>query len=36
MMTDPDDPTRTAPKTREWLHWLVVNIPGNDIDKGEV
>lgn len=35
-MTDPDAPSRDEPKFREWHHWLVGNIPGNDIDKGEV
>jgi len=33
--TDPDAPSRSDPKWREWHHWLVVNIPGNDISKGE-
>uniref|UniRef100_A0A915N2Y6 RecQ-mediated genome instability protein 1 n=1 Tax=Meloidogyne javanica TaxID=6303 RepID=A0A915N2Y6_MELJA len=35
-MTDPDAPSRDDPKFREWHHWLVVNIPGNDVSKGEV
>lgn len=35
-MTDPDAPSRKAPKAREWHHWLVVNIPGLQIDKGDV
>uniref|UniRef100_A0A1W7RAP7 Protein D3 n=1 Tax=Hadrurus spadix TaxID=141984 RepID=A0A1W7RAP7_9SCOR len=34
-MTDPDAPSRQNPKYREWHHWLVVNIPGTDISKGE-
>ncbi|XP_035740696.1 protein D2-like isoform X1 [Vespa mandarinia] len=34
-MTDPDAPSRKDPKFREWHHWLVGNIPGNDIKKGE-
>jgi len=34
-MTDPDAPSRKEPKFREWHHWLVVNIPGNDISKGD-
>jgi phosphatidylethanolamine-binding protein (PEBP) family uncharacterized protein len=33
---DPDAPSRADPEFREWRHWLVVNIPGCDIDKGEV
>ncbi|KAL0278184.1 UNVERIFIED_CONTAM: hypothetical protein PYX00_000080 [Menopon gallinae] len=34
-MVDPDAPSRKDPKFREWHHWLVVNIPGNDLSKGE-
>lgn len=36
IMTDPDAPSRQNPKSREWQHWLVVNIPGNDVNKGNV
>ncbi|CAD6244710.1 GSCOCG00013434001-RA-CDS [Cotesia congregata] len=35
-MTDPDAPSRKQPTYREWHHWLVGNIPGNDLSKGEV
>ncbi|KAI4465287.1 cytochrome p450 family 4 [Holotrichia oblita] len=35
VMTDPDAPSRTNPKFREWHHWLVVNIPGNNVEEGE-
>lgn len=35
-MTDPDAPSRKEPKFREWHHWLVGNIPGNEISKGTV
>ncbi|GJQ88323.1 hypothetical protein Trydic_g223 [Trypoxylus dichotomus] len=34
-MTDPDAPSRKEPKFREWHHWLVGNIPGGDVSKGE-
>lgn len=34
-VSDPDAPSRNEPKFREWHHWLVVNIPGNDVSKGE-
>ncbi|ODM89616.1 Phosphatidylethanolamine-binding protein 1 [Orchesella cincta] len=34
-MTDPDAPSRQEPKFREWHHWLVGNIPGTEIAKGE-
>jgi len=33
--TDPDAPSRASPKYREWHHWLVVNIPGNDVAAGK-
>lgn len=32
---DPDVPSRKKPKQREWQHWLVVNIPGTVLCKGE-
>lgn len=32
---DPDAPSRAKPAFREWHHWLVGNIPGNDVAKGE-
>lgn len=35
-MTDPDAPSRQEHTFREWHHWLVGNIPGNDVSKGEV
>ncbi|XP_076060890.1 protein D3-like [Oratosquilla oratoria] len=34
-MTDPDAPSRESPKYREWHHWLVVNVPGTNVDQGE-
>uniref|UniRef100_A0A1I8A3L7 Phosphatidylethanolamine-binding protein n=1 Tax=Steinernema glaseri TaxID=37863 RepID=A0A1I8A3L7_9BILA len=36
VMTDPDAPSRAEPKAREFEHWLVVNIPGNEVSKGDV
>lgn len=36
VMTDPDAPSRREPKFREWHHWLVGNIPGDNVSKGEV
>ncbi|EDV48021.1 protein D2 [Drosophila erecta] len=36
ILTDPDAPSRKEPKFREWHHWLVVNIPGNQVDNGVV
>lgn len=35
IMTDPDAPSRQNPKFREWRHWTVVNIPGNNVADGE-
>merc|ERR1712029_842656 len=34
-MVDPDAPSRADPKAAEWLHWLVVNIPGDKLEDGE-
>ncbi|XP_022831364.1 protein D2-like isoform X1 [Spodoptera litura] len=34
-MTDPDAPSRQDPKFREWHHWLVGNVPGNNVAAGE-
>ncbi|RYR64682.1 hypothetical protein HN51_013888 [Arachis hypogaea] len=28
VMTDPDAPSPSEPTMREWLHWVVVDIPG--------
>lgn len=36
LMVDPDAPSRRDPKLREWTHWLVVNIPGTDLNMGNV
>ncbi|KAI1287976.1 Phosphatidylethanolamine-binding -like protein F40A3.3 [Halotydeus destructor] len=33
-VTDPDAPSRLDPKYREWHHWLVVNIPANEVGRG--
>lgn len=33
--TDPDAPSRANPEVREWVHWLVINCPGDQIEKGE-
>ncbi|XP_055303784.1 protein D2-like isoform X2 [Sitodiplosis mosellana] len=30
-----DAPSRENPRNREFRHWLVVNIPGNDVQKGD-
>lgn len=35
-MVDPDAPSREKPTFREWHHWLIGNIMGGDIIKGEV
>uniref|UniRef100_A0A453RFW3 Uncharacterized protein n=1 Tax=Aegilops tauschii subsp. strangulata TaxID=200361 RepID=A0A453RFW3_AEGTS len=36
VMTDPDAPSPSEPTMKEWLHWLVVNIPGgSDPSQGE-
>ncbi|KAF5205217.1 Mother of ft and tfl1 [Thalictrum thalictroides] len=28
VMTDPDAPSPSEPTKKEWIHWMVVNIPG--------
>ncbi|KAF7692358.1 phosphatidylethanolamine-binding protein 1-like [Silurus meridionalis] len=33
-LTDPDVPSKKDPKFREWHHFLVVNIKGNDVSSG--
>ncbi|NP_001085626.1 phosphatidylethanolamine binding protein 1, gene 2 L homeolog [Xenopus laevis] len=34
VLTDPDAPSRKNPKFREWHHFLVANMKGNDINSG--
>eukprot|EP01084_Bolivina_argentea_P002022 3731_1 len=34
MMVDPDPPSRKFPFLKEILHWIVISIPGNELDKG--
>ncbi|XP_006640242.1 phosphatidylethanolamine-binding protein 1 [Lepisosteus oculatus] len=34
VLTDPDAPSRKDPKFREWHHFLVVNMKGNDVGTG--
>lgn len=34
-MVDPDAPSRKEPTLREILHYLVVNIPGTSVEKGD-
>ncbi|CAG2177760.1 unnamed protein product, partial [Oppiella nova] len=34
VMTDPDAPSREDPMFGQYKHWLVINIPGNDVAKG--
>lgn len=35
MLSDPDALSRADPKYREWRHWLVMNIPGCAVSKGD-
>ncbi|XP_014207198.1 protein D2-like [Copidosoma floridanum] len=35
IMTNIDPSSRQKPIYREFLHWLVVNVPGDDVSKGE-
>jgi len=34
VFTDPDAPARDNPLFREFIHWVVTDIPGDDISKG--
>ncbi|XP_023620101.1 phosphatidylethanolamine-binding protein 4 [Myotis lucifugus] len=36
IMVDPDAPSRSSPQARFWRHWLVTNIKGADLKKGEI
>ncbi|XP_078410146.1 phosphatidylethanolamine-binding protein 1 [Cetorhinus maximus] len=36
ILTDPDAPSRKAPKFREWHHFIVINMKGNNIKSGEI
>ncbi|VDM93983.1 unnamed protein product [Onchocerca ochengi] len=35
-MTDPDAPSRKNPVFREWHHWLIINISGQNVSSGTV
>ena len=35
LMVDPDAPSRKEPKLREFCHYVVVNIPGSEVAKGD-
>lgn len=36
VMIDPDAPTPQNPTLAQYLHWLIVNIPGNEVENGQV
>ncbi|KAM7416555.1 hypothetical protein PAMA_018559 [Pampus argenteus] len=36
VMIDPDAPSRTKPTSAHWRHWLVVDIQGNTLKKGQM
>lgn len=36
LFNDLDVPSRATPSMREFHHWCVVNVPGCDVDKGDV
>lgn len=34
MMVDPDAPSPGKPSSRSWLHWLIADIPGEELIEG--
>lgn len=36
LLVDPDAPSRTNPTERSYRHWLVINIPGCDVNNGQI
>uniref|UniRef100_A0A8C9U715 Phosphatidylethanolamine binding protein 4 n=2 Tax=Scleropages formosus TaxID=113540 RepID=A0A8C9U715_SCLFO len=36
MMVDPDAPSRNNPSRCHWRHWLMVDILGSDLQKGDI
>ncbi|XP_071384178.1 phosphatidylethanolamine-binding protein 4 [Centroberyx affinis] len=36
MMVDPDAPSRTNPTSAHWRHWLVVDIKGSGLKRGQL
>ena len=36
LQVDPDAPSPDNPKFRYYLHWIVANIPGVDVQRGDV
>ncbi|XP_073911275.1 phosphatidylethanolamine-binding protein 4 isoform X2 [Castor canadensis] len=36
VMVDPDAPSRSEPKEKFWRHWLVADIKGSDLKKGNI
>jgi phosphatidylethanolamine-binding protein (PEBP) family uncharacterized protein len=35
IMTDPDAPSPSEPSMREWVHWIVTDIPGSNVDTSQ-
>ncbi|XP_028271155.1 phosphatidylethanolamine-binding protein 4 [Parambassis ranga] len=36
VMVDPDAPSRTTPSSAYWRHWLVMDIKGSNLKKGQI
>ncbi|KAJ4460751.1 putative OV-16 antigen precursor [Paratrimastix pyriformis] len=36
VMVDLDAPSRRSPTMREWRHWVVVNIPADELSEGDI
>ncbi|KAM5170596.1 phosphatidylethanolamine-binding protein 4 [Mantella aurantiaca] len=36
IIADPDAPSRSNPKRKYWRHFLAINVPGEDLQNGEI
>ncbi|VDK57618.1 unnamed protein product [Cylicostephanus goldi] len=34
-MSDPDAPSRKRPSLRDYLHWVVIDVPGSHVKQGK-
>jgi len=36
LLVDPDVPSNIDPNMKDWVHWLIGNIPGSNVSQGEI